>query len=231
LKKKKRKKILNKQSLPQVNGTPIMESIITSLPSLETFTKECREAICASYIFYHGVSLQLGYSSAESILLRLKKLEQLHVLETKKVHAQFAKLWILLHKTNLATESLGLALQYQETKLLALLPEIRVFLPEVETPEDVIEFFLRYTYFSVYLKQDDKISNCDNWMDYYGIVVYGNVEEIDDSGYFSLVAYKCRNNKCMKLGTLYCSKCKCHRYCSKACQRQDWRLHKKSCGV
>jgi hypothetical protein len=37
-------------------------------------------------------------------------------------------------------------------------------------------------------------------------------------------------NVCQKPSTLRCSKCRQAYYCSKECQKKDWKLHKKSCG-
>lgn len=41
------------------------------------------------------------------------------------------------------------------------------------------------------------------------------------------VGYRCRS--CGKDGGLTCSRCKRARYCSKECQRADWKVHKKDC--
>ena len=39
--------------------------------------------------------------------------------------------------------------------------------------------------------------------------------------------FKCGN--CTIRGDLRCGKCKTQRYCSVACQREDWKNHKKIC--
>ena len=38
-------------------------------------------------------------------------------------------------------------------------------------------------------------------------------------------------NKCGNPGTLRCSKCKKVYYCSKECQKSDWKTHKLSCST
>ena len=39
----------------------------------------------------------------------------------------------------------------------------------------------------------------------------------------------CHNEMCAKIGALICSQCKSVGYCSKECQKLDWRKHKLSC--
>jgi hypothetical protein len=37
-------------------------------------------------------------------------------------------------------------------------------------------------------------------------------------------------NLCGKAGTKKCSQCEKVKYCSRTCQRQDWKKYKKNCG-
>ena len=46
----------------------------------------------------------------------------------------------------------------------------------------------------------------------------------------NVVGEGCRCRSCGKEGGLACSRCKRVRYCSKECQRADWKGHKKDCG-
>eukprot|EP01025_Chloroclados_australasicus_P007231 TRINITY_DN12309_c0_g1_i4.p2 TRINITY_DN12309_c0_g1~~TRINITY_DN12309_c0_g1_i4.p2 ORF type:complete len:167 (-),score=14.58 TRINITY_DN12309_c0_g1_i4:44-544(-) len=44
-------------------------------------------------------------------------------------------------------------------------------------------------------------------------------------------ADRCANSQCSNKGTMTCARCKKARYCSKDCQRIDWKQrHKQSCG-
>ena len=40
---------------------------------------------------------------------------------------------------------------------------------------------------------------------------------------------QCHKEDCVKAGSLRCSQCKQANYCSKECQRADWKKHKKQC--
>jgi hypothetical protein len=39
----------------------------------------------------------------------------------------------------------------------------------------------------------------------------------------------CSNDSCDQLGTSFCSKCRHHKYCSRSCQRIEWKNHKAAC--
>ena len=39
----------------------------------------------------------------------------------------------------------------------------------------------------------------------------------------------CSNLDCINIGSLQCVKCKCTKYCSRECQKQNWKKHKKIC--
>lgn len=39
----------------------------------------------------------------------------------------------------------------------------------------------------------------------------------------------CSNANCIKSGTFQCTICKCTKYCSRECQKADWKKHKKMC--
>ena len=39
----------------------------------------------------------------------------------------------------------------------------------------------------------------------------------------------CHREDCLEAGTQRCSRCKQTNYCSKECQRADWKKHKKQC--
>lgn len=41
---------------------------------------------------------------------------------------------------------------------------------------------------------------------------------------------KCHNNNCGNLGLNHCGACGVVYYCSSSCQRENWKLHKKTCG-
>jgi hypothetical protein len=59
---------------------------------------------------------------------------------------------------------------------------------------------------------------------YQGIIRVHNLKKIK-------LLNECSNTECQKIGNLYCSKCKTCVYCSKDCQKENWKLHKKICKV
>ena len=42
---------------------------------------------------------------------------------------------------------------------------------------------------------------------------------------------ECGEDSCKKTGGMNCSRCKMVSYCSKECQKKDWKRHKKSCNA
>jgi len=41
---------------------------------------------------------------------------------------------------------------------------------------------------------------------------------------------ECEEPSCTKNGSMSCGRCKSASYCSKVCQKKDWKRHKKDCG-
>jgi hypothetical protein len=50
-----------------------------------------------------------------------------------------------------------------------------------------------------------------------------------NGGSFTQKQTKCGNICCYNIGIMICSRCKIIKYCSKQCQREDWKRHKTEC--
>ena len=57
------------------------------------------------------------------------------------------------------------------------------------------------------------------------------MEEFKASANDTVGGYRCGNPGCLKSGVMHCGACKQARYCSKDCQKADWKCHKLRCGV
>jgi MYND finger len=202
---------------------------IKSFQTLQRAAAEMPDAMCCGLITYNGVGLNIGFKTATQFVEQLSALESSAEEISDATHRQFGWLWGKLRLTKLASTSIPMyaATGYQTKKILKMLPSIQEKIPELQTVEDVLNFYLKYTYTLVHVQKSMVIRTDPTWVDRYGMIIYSNV----DQELMSLdTSFLCANSGCHKTGERVCGECKIQKYCSEECQLDHWRKgHKHEC--